>query len=351
MALKGTITETGISEVLHLVGLQHRAGAIRFSNGKDIIRLHVKERALAGIEWPARPVALRLGEMLISAQLLTREQLDEALKAEPADAPLGQKLVALGYVEPAAMRDLLELQAHETLHALFDWTDGEYVFDTFEAQEEPSANSAIPPRPIEAVLLEGARRHQLWPIIREKLPSLEQTFDRIREAPGTGEEENAGEDDDLDFESLSDPNDEPTAFDRLDALTVRVDRLVIPGRTVREIIALSRLGTFETCRALSSLITGGYIRVHANVRRAITFEDLVLPVPVQTPISVTAPVRPPIYLLLALFALAVGLMLLQPRAPKTDGLAAHRARVEAEVREQARELYRLQTGAYPAISQ
>lgn len=344
MALKGTITESGISEVLHLVGLQQRGGAIHFSNGKDIIRLHVKERALAGVEWPARPMAQRLGEMLIAAQLLTRERLDEALRAPPADAPLGQKLVALGYVEPAAMRDLLELQAIETLHALFDWTDGEYIFD---AQEDGQMNGAIAPRPIEAVLLEGARRHQLWPIIREKLPSLEQTFDRIREAPGSDEAESAESavEEELDFENPNDPNDGPTAFDRLDARTVRVDRLVIPGRTIREIIALSRLGTFETCRALSSLITGGYIRVHGAVRRTITLEELPLPVPVR------APPRSPIYYLLALFALAVGFMLLQPRAPKIDGLSAHRDHVEAEVRAQARELYRLQTGAYPAISQ
>jgi hypothetical protein len=343
MALKGTITGNGISEVLHLLGRQQR-GAIHFSNGKDVIRLFVKERAIAAVEWSARPLSQRLGEMVIAAGLITRVQLEEALRAAPSEEPLGERLVALGYLEPSAIHELLELQAIETLHALFDWTDGEYVFD---AAEPALATVTITPRPIEALLLEGARRHQLLPIIRETVPSLDQTFVRIREAPGAHEEEHAGDDEELDFEHFADPNNEPTAFDRLDAHTVRVDRLVQPGRTVQEIIALSKLSSFETKRALSSLISGGYIRAQGTLApHPSSFDDLSVP-----PTKAKAHISSSLYPAAILLIIAAGLMWSQP-SPKTEGLAEHRARVEAEVRAQTRELYRLQTGSYPAeISQ
>ena len=46
----------------------------------------------------------------------------------------------------------------------------------------------------------------------------------------------------------------------------RVFELALPGRTVERIVDLSRLGEFETCKALRNLVNLGYLRAVAPAR-------------------------------------------------------------------------------------
>lgn len=326
MALKGTLTADGISEALHLITFQHLAGVLRLANGKESILLHVKDRAIIGIEAPGRAHEHRLGELLVSTKLLPRAELDRALAEQrQRNKPLGEIVTALGLVSQEALREVLEMQATETLHALFDWTEGQYEVDPREPE-----SFGLEPRSIETVLLDGARRLQEWPIIREKIPSLEQTFDRLREIPGAVEEVDSGDDDGIDFEMPSDPNNEPTAFERIDASALRVARLVQPGRTVQEIIRLSRLGAFETSRALASLISAGYLRAHeAPVERA------------------KRSLFSPLYASIVLIVFAAVVAQVSPHAKPARTLDAYRAQREMQVIKSALEVYRLRTGSYP----
>jgi hypothetical protein len=52
----------------------------------------------------------------------------------------------------------------------------------------------------------------------------------------------------------------------------RVFELAVPGRTVEGIIDLSRLGEFETCKALFTLINHGYLRPVQPSRRSAAAE-------------------------------------------------------------------------------
>jgi hypothetical protein len=339
MTLKGTISANGISEVLHLASLQQRPGAIHLTNGRNLIILHVKDRQIVGVEQPTRLPKDRLGAMLVAAKLVNAAHVEEAMASMPGKK-LGDALAELGMIDRAIVHEMLEVQARETIHQLFGWDRGEYHFETTET----TTPANIEPRMMDAVLLDGARWVQLWPTIREKIPSFEQTFERIREPAGVDPDDPAADDlGNLEFEDIN-PNDEPTAFERLDAKTVRVDRLVQPGRTVQEIIALSRLGTFETCRALSSLITGGYIRLKLSgppkPSASVSMPQSVLPA--KAPLHLSA-----VYTSVALLLIAFAIAFFAGRPPPAFTFAEYRATVKKENIRRAREIYRLQTGAYP----
>src|SRR5665647_2690273 len=91
----------------------------------------------------------RLGEILIDAELITKEQLKEALAIQKKDnKPLGEILIDLNYVG--------ESQLYKTLEYFFQVP---YI-DLVEITPEPAA--------LELVSEVMALKHMLIPIMRQK---------------------------------------------------------------------------------------------------------------------------------------------------------------------------------------
>jgi len=116
--------------------------------------------------------------------------------------------------------------------------------------------------------MEGFRQVDEWPLVRKKIPSMALTFERLRvpeperrQAAGAG----AGE------AAAGGPGgEEAEGGDRADLALGRNERrvfeLAVEGRTVERIADLSRLGGFETCRALQNLVNLGYLGPSAATR-------------------------------------------------------------------------------------
>ena len=172
-----------------------------------------------------------------------------------------------------------------------------------------------------------------WPLVRKKIASRRMTFERVRELPprATGTDGAIG------------PNEH------------RVMALVQTGRTVERLIELSRLGEFETCKALYNLIDAGHLRAIAPPRegdeerlgpgRARTLVDRALGFVLR--VAVTAG-------MLGLFTGLVYLVRSDEAAFGARGIpvedsAAQRlvGRAQAARIAAALELFRLDTGAYP----
>ncbi len=74
----------------------------------------------------------RLGEMLVKAGKLKRENLDAALgllKKSGGFKKLGAILVEKGFVAPKDLFEALKSQVKEIIYSLFLWEDAEYRFD------------------------------------------------------------------------------------------------------------------------------------------------------------------------------------------------------------------------------
>jgi hypothetical protein len=118
--------------------------------------------------------------------------------------------------------------------------------------------------------MEGFRQVDEYPMIRRRITSPAMTFERVRRLepePISAPEEGKGEEVDDAFDSLGDDRREKKGeFASLGANERRVYELAEPARTVEKIVALSRLGEFETAKALLNLANLGYLKPIAASR-------------------------------------------------------------------------------------
>lgn len=253
MALKGTLKDFGIAEILQLIGQQMKSGVLHLESRDEEIHIALSEGSVVRAEAVGRKANERLGAMLVRAEIIAQPQLDYALNLQRRSLRrLGDLLVEHGFVSLEDLRDITHLQTTETIYRLFSWKSGTYEFEP--GAVEWDKETATPLR-AESVLMEGFRRVDEWPIVRKRIPSLLASFERKRPlppAPVEGEEEG-------DSESASlGPNER------------RVYALANPERPADRIVDLSRLGEFETCKALANLINRGFLGLVAPAGRART---------------------------------------------------------------------------------
>lgn len=257
MALKGTLKDFGIADILQLIGQQQKTGILHLKNRDEEVHVSFKDGNVVKAESTTRKKKELLGDMLVRAELINERQLQHALEEQRRTLRrLGVVLVASAAVTRERLREVAQLQTTETLYKLFLWKAGTYEFDAGEVEPDPEA----PPLRSESVLMEGFRRVDEWPLIRRKITSLRMTFEKSGELPGAPAE--AGNMDDALDAAFGDgaPMEKPAG---VGANERRVFALVQPARAVQKIVDLARLGEFETCKALLALVSGGYLKALA----------------------------------------------------------------------------------------
>lgn len=271
MALQGTLKDFGIAEILQLIGQQAKSGVLHLESRDEEIHIAMADGNVVRAEHAGRKAKERLGNLLVRAEVITQEQLDHALDLQKRSLRrLGDLLVELRFVTKDDLRELTALQTTETVYKLFHWKSGTYEFAP--GAVEWDAETVTPLR-AESVLMEGFRRVDEWPMIRRRITSTAMTFERLRPIEGTTSD---GGDDEVDaaFDAFGDgppkkaKKREEETFGSVGANERRVYELAEPGRTVERIVDLSRLGEFETCKALANLANAGLLKALAPSRRA-----------------------------------------------------------------------------------
>lgn len=250
MALKGTLKDFGIAEILQLIGQQMKSGVLHLESRDEEIHIALSEGSVVRAEAVGRKANERLGAMLVRADVITQPELEEALNLQRRSLRrLGDILVEQETVSREDLREITHLQTTETIYRLFHWKSGTYEFEA--GGVEWDKETATPLR-AESVLMEGFRRVDEWPIVRKRIPSLLATFDRRKPLPDPGE--GTGEDE--------------GEFASVGVNERRVYLLATSGRTAEKVVDLSRLGEFETCKALANLVNRGYLALLAPAGRA-----------------------------------------------------------------------------------
>lgn len=250
MALKGTLRDFGIAEILQLIGQQAKSGTLHLQSPEDEIHVLFSDGNVVSAD-AGRRAKDRLGGLLVRAGILSREDLARALAAQRRTLRrLGDLLVEMGLVAKQDLKDITKLQTTETVYKLFHWKDGTYEFEPGEVEWD---KETVTPLRAESVLMEGFRRIDEWPLVRKKIPSPLCTFERTGPAP-----------DQLPPPAPQDDEDEGG----LGPKERRTYAAIEPGRTVPELSDLARLGEFDGSKALMNLASLGLVKVIPPPRRS-----------------------------------------------------------------------------------
>lgn len=258
MALKGTIKDFGVADIFQLISQQAKTGVLVFSNDVDEVRVYFKDGSVVRASNTLRTAQMLLGSLMVRAAVIADDQLQNALREQQRTLKrLGAVLVELGYVTTDRVKDFATLQMTETIYQLFEWKFGTYEFESVDV--EPSPEGVVPIR-AETIVMNGIRMTDEWPGIRERIPSYTWRVEAVRPLPEV-EEKSDSISDEFDFSGLGESASDHTVYNAIGSFERTIYDLITPTRTVQELIDLSQLGEFEACRALSTLMSEGYVRV------------------------------------------------------------------------------------------
>lgn len=230
MAIKGSLKEASLPDVIQLLFLGRRTGCLALADRHNFGTIYLDEGLITFASIVNRRD--RLGDLLIRKGRITAEQLQRAIAAQEDDREhkLGEILVGLGTLSRAELEDYMRIQIEEAVYYLFTWTSGTF---NFEAGVRPESEDFLVRISPEALLLEGARRVDEWSLIEKKIPSFDLIFSVDQDHIGQSA---------------------PT----LSAEQQRLLPLIDGTRDVQHLIEESGLVEFEVGKALYGLITAGF---------------------------------------------------------------------------------------------
>ena len=230
MAIKGSLKEASLPDVIQLLYLGRRTGCLAVADRQSFGYIWFDEGLVCYASIVNRRD--RIGDILVKSGRITQEQLAHAveLQATGRERRLGEILVETGAIGRDELTDYVRLQVEEAVYFLFTWTSGTF---NFEAGVRPDAQDLLVPINPEHLLLEGARRVDEWSLIEKKIPS----FDLIFAA---------------DAAHVTDAQVELSTAQR------RLLPLLDGTRDVQQLVEESGLVEFEAGKALYGLITAGF---------------------------------------------------------------------------------------------
>jgi hypothetical protein len=190
MALKGNLRDFSIHQLLNLINLAHKTGALAVTpealpnraNGHAApASLYFREGRLIHASFEGK--SSRLTDILVQVGRLTPEQAQTVNQRSRVDTDkeLGLLLIQSGYLTQNDIIQGVRGYLLETVYQLFTWAAGEF---RFEPNQLPPEERITVPLSLENVIVEGNRRQQEWERLRDEIPDLEVPL-RFAERPRT----------------------------------------------------------------------------------------------------------------------------------------------------------------------
>lgn len=325
VALRGNLEDFGIGEVFQLIGQQRKTGVLEVSSETARVQLCFDSGAVVSAAPVGAQPGAALGEMLVRRGCLRPEVLESALAECGASLQLlGPHLLERGLVSKAELDETEEFLTSETLFDLLRENRGSFHFSAQPVPHERDARTLLG---AEEILMEGLRKVDEWRTLAHSLPQEDTVLRRRRT-----------------FDVYA-----SKASDEARRRLVTAERvyLLVDGRlTLRRVIDLSHLGTFEGSRIVADLIATGVVEpVKRKEKRA------------PTPRAEGELPRPALVagaaVLALLVTLAAGLHLPEgspPTGSRVRGAALELARQAFEARRlrNAVEAYRAAHGEWPS---
>jgi hypothetical protein len=253
MALRGTLRDFSLGEILQLISFQRKTGVLTVEGEEDTVSVSFLDGKVVAADSLKRRFENRLGNLLVRAGKLTPAVLTEVLEEQKRlEQRVGFVLINRGLVTPADLQAALRTQILNLIYRLFRWSDGRYYFSQEKSVEYEVDH--FTPVATENILMEAARMSDEWPLIQSRIPSLDLVF---RPAPGT--------------EKLTVISEEESAAPGALAVTPEeaiVWKLIDGKRSVTEITESTFLSDFDVVKALDQML-GRRLIVEAERVRAV----------------------------------------------------------------------------------
>ncbi len=251
MALRGSLQDMGLADILQLIFKTKKIGRLRLSNDFDEVWADIHAAWIINADTDGRPSDAKLGSRLVRAGVLTNAELGVALKKRAeTGAPIAEILISSGFATSETITQYATLQATDTVYEVFTWSAGQYHFEERPVVEPPPW---IEPINGEQLLMHGIVLAAEWPVISKRVPSGDWVVGYRRTLPP--EEE-------LTADALFSGDMEP-ADDDIGPNERVVHELAQPRVNVQAIIDRSPFHRLETCLCLSKLVGAGFLRLNS----------------------------------------------------------------------------------------
>ena len=173
MAIKGSLREASLPDVLQLLAMGQKTGRLSVSHRSAFGSIFFERGRIAYASIVNRRD--RLGDLLVKGGVVTQQALDEAITEQEKrrDVRVGEILVQRGHLSREALHRQVRVQIEEAVYHLFTWSEGVFTFEPDVRPDERDLRVSINP---DALLLEGARRVDEWSLIEKKIPSFDLVF-------------------------------------------------------------------------------------------------------------------------------------------------------------------------------
>ncbi|WP_396222683.1 DUF4388 domain-containing protein [Gemmatimonas sp.] len=230
MAIRGSLSEASLADVLQLLSLGQKTGCLSIARDGSFSAVHFTDgRVVHACIVNRRD---RLGDRLVRLGAVAADELARlaAQLQVQDDRDLAKALLARELVDHDLLVQVFRTQVEEVVYHLFGWTQGTF---TFEPDDDISLDAPLFSISADSLLLEGARRIDEWSLIEKKIPS----FDLIFEADGSR----------VSARDVS-----------LSSAQERIAALLDGTNDVHALIERSGLSEFDVGKALYGLVTTGH---------------------------------------------------------------------------------------------
>src|SRR5436309_14140000 len=171
MAIEGPLRELGIHDVFQLLDLSRKTGALRVTS-----ELRHNEGTVYFDNGVVVSAEIRSNPHPLDALLLRTGKITEADfdRARDMQHPQGDKrrlgviLVALGVITKGEVERQVRFQIEEVVFEVMSWNEGYFSFAEQSGSKVPTEVTVR--IPVEALLMEGARRIDEWSRIENRIP-------------------------------------------------------------------------------------------------------------------------------------------------------------------------------------
>jgi hypothetical protein len=172
--IRGDLGLIGVPDLFRAIADESRSGRLSLSRQVDEEAQSAIVYFREGDTYHARliPSGTRLGTRVVSAGLVSNEDIEKALelqKGPDESRRLGQILIDSKLVRADQLEAIVRQQIEDTIFEVLRWDGGEFAFEP-QAEIEEDVKIEIS---VENLIMEGARRFREWHHITRRVPTLE----------------------------------------------------------------------------------------------------------------------------------------------------------------------------------
>jgi hypothetical protein len=213
---------------------------LNLQEGGEFVQVLFEKGMIVGVSFPKEAEEQpALAKRLIRGGLLSPEKWEKTYKQHKEELiSVEQALMENGMVIKEDLVAVLRLLTFETIYGLFKWKGGKFRFESTKVSYDPNL---VEPLASEYLLLDVLRMVDEWPLLAERIPSFDLVLQKVN--PMATLDALAG-----------------TSWEKKRTFQMEVLYELIDGqRTIREVMDLSFIGEFDTCKNLIMLMDAGVI--------------------------------------------------------------------------------------------